>query len=153
MSRKGTKHRAALDIWKDANNVYYNGTHADYQALSVYHRPADRNNQALEGAHRRSIAMGLADANESARGSFERWLNAAKAEELYFANRQYALENLNAPPKTKDKALIIKDKQITKIVEQHKKNQITTKELLASYMKYTNENELPRNLRHFSARF
>ena len=97
--------------------------------------------------------MRKSDVNDSARGSFKRWLNSAKKKELAFANRQYQLECLNANPKKKDKKLIIKDKAITNLVNKHKANIITTKELLESYMKLTNEHELPRNLRHFSADF
>ena len=51
LSRKGTNHCTAIDIWESANEIYYNGTYSDYQALSLYHRPSDRNNQALEGGH------------------------------------------------------------------------------------------------------
>ena len=153
LSRKGTKHCTAIDIWESANEIYYNGTHSDYQALSLYHRPSDRNNQALEGGHNGTISLGSSDIADSARGAFLRWINTAKREELEFENRQYQLNFLNAPPKEKDGILVDKDNAITSWVNKHKQNQITTRELLHMYMKLTNENELPQNLRHFSSDF
>ena len=47
----GSKFRACYDIWTKAEEVYFNGTHSDYLSLSIYRRPAGRNNQCMEGAH------------------------------------------------------------------------------------------------------
>ena len=83
-------------IWTKAGDIYFNGSHSDYKTLSLYHRPHDRNNQALEGSHNAAIAIGESDAAHSSRGSFQRWLNTAKKEEFAFATREYQLHHLNS---------------------------------------------------------
>ena len=128
----------------------FNGTHANYKSLSIYHRPRDRNNQYLEGAHNGAINLGKADSSGSARGSYNRWIATAQKEEVGFTNREYQIEHLNSPPKTKDDKLVQKDNRIASLVNKHKENEIGLGELLTEYMLITNEKMLPRNLRHYS---
>jgi len=69
---------------------------------------------------------------------------------LGFTNREYQIEHLNSPPKTKDDKLVQKDNRIASLVNKHKENEIGLGELLTEYMLITNEKMLPRNLRHYS---
>jgi len=127
--------------------------HADFESLSIYDRPCDRNNQNLEGAHNGAINLGKADIGGSSRGSYNRWIATAQKEEGGFTNREYQINVLKAPPKTKDKKLVDKDNAIESLVKKHKSKEITLAELLQHYTLLTNEKVLPRNLRHFSSDF
>tara|TARA_B110000881_G_C18123565_1_gene293355 strand:+ start:118 stop:360 length:243 start_codon:yes stop_codon:yes gene_type:complete len=69
---------------------------------------------------------------------------------LGFTNREYQIEHLYSPPKTKDDKLVQKDNRIASLVNKHKENEIGLGELLTEYMLITNEKMLPRNLRHYS---
>ena len=53
--------------------------------------------------HNGTISLGASDVNNSAKGSFERWINTVKAEEVGFATRMYRLNQLNSKPKNKTK--------------------------------------------------
>ena len=86
----------------------------------------------------------------SARGSFSRWLNTAKKEEIGYTNRQYQIESLNWAAKVKDKILLQKDRAITSLVRKHKNYEITTANLVKHYM-LTNKQLLSRNMRHFTS--
>ena len=130
------------------NIIYFGGTHSDLKSLSINGRPAGRNNQALEGIHTGTINMGACDANNSAKGSVERFINTVKMEEIDFTTRQYQIENLKGKPKSKRDVAIAKDKAITTIVKQHAEGKITNKELLQKYIMRTAEHSLPRELRH-----
>ena len=103
--------------------------------MSINGRPAGRNNQALEGIHTGTINMGACDANNSTKGSIERFINTVKMEEVDFTTRQYQIKNLKGKPKSKRPVAIAKDKAITK-------------ELLQKYIIRTAEHSLPRELRH-----
>ena len=82
-----------------------------------------------------------------------RWLNTAKKEEVQFSNRQYQITELNSSPKTKDASLLQKDNAIASLVRKHKNNEISTATLLKKYINLTNDNILPRNMRHHSSKF
>ena len=157
MANRRFKHKQqlkiAINIWNSCSQIYFNGSHSDYEYLSLYYRPDDRNNQALEGAHRGSIALGAADIGDSARGTFKRWLNTAKREEVLFAKREFQINHFNSEPKKKDADLIKKDKAIKSIVNQHKRNEISAATLLKEYILKTNDKILPRNIRHYSSHF
>ena len=131
-----------------AKEIYFGGTHSDLKSLSINGRPAGRNNQALEGIHTGTINMGACDANNSAKGSVERFINTVKMEEIDFTTRQYQIKNLKGKPKSKRPVAIAKDKAITTIVKQHAEGKITTNELLQKYILRTAEHSLPRELRH-----
>ena len=145
---KGSFFCVCCEIYENASSNYFAGTHSDLQSLSVYDRPTGRNNQALEGIHVGTINLGASDANNSAKGSVERFINAVKLEEVEFTNRQYQLEKLNSKLKTKRKEALWKDKALTTIVNQHKKGEISSKQLLQKYIARTAEHSLPRELRH-----
>jgi hypothetical protein len=51
-----------------------------------------------------------------------------------FTNREYQIEHLNSPPKTKDDELVQKDNRIASLVNKHKENEIGLGELLTEYM-------------------
>ena len=58
-------------------------------------------NKAQKCSYLPTISLGASDVNNSAKGSFERWINTVKSEELGFAIRKYQVEQLNSGPKTK----------------------------------------------------
>ena len=147
--RVGSKFRACSDIWNKAGEVYFNGTHSDYLSLSIYRRPSGRNNQCMEGGHIGSINLGISDENNSSKGSFLRWINTSKKEEIGFENRLFQIKVLNSEPKTKQKkSSIQKDAAITKIISQHGRGEITHRQLLDKYINLTSEHALLRQLRH-----
>lgn len=146
--RKGSIFRCCHDIFYKVSTIYFNGAHSDLQSLSIYNRPDGRNNQALEGIHTGTINLGASDANNSAKGSVERFINTVKKEEVSFTNRQYQIQNLVTRPKTKMPLAISKDKSITTIVNQHKQGIISNKQLLQKYIEITAEHSLPNELRH-----
>ena len=87
------------------------------------------------------------DANNSAKGSFERHFNVVKIEEVGFTTRDYQLKILKSVPKSKNKQSIKKDKAIATIVNQHKKL------LLVSYqtnIELTAQHSLPSRASSFS---
>ena len=104
----------------------------------------------MEGGHNGSITRGRSDTSFTARGTFLRWISTAQKEEVSFADREEQLKNLVTAPKTKKNP---KDKALDSLIQRHKKNEITTKDLLSEYMVLTNEKALPRNLRHYSSVF
>lgn len=146
--RKDSNFRICYDIDAKAKEIYFGGTHSDLKSLSINGRPAGRNNQALEGIHTGTINMGACDANNSAKGSVERFINTVKMEEINFTTRQYQIKNLKGKPKSKRPVAIAKDKAIATIVKQHAEGKITTNELLQKYILRTAEHSLPRELRH-----
>ena len=101
----------------------------------------------MRGTHNGSINLGLSDTNASSKGTFLRWNNTSKKEELGFTNRLYQIENLNSSPKRKSNAAIQNDRAIATIINQHKKGKITSRELLTKYMNLTSEHSLPKDLR------
>ena len=133
------------------NKVFFNGTHSDFKAISIYPRPLNRNNQVIEGGNNKTINLGKADSGRSARGTYVRWINTSSAEEVGFTNREYQINILKSSPKKKDDKLIQKDNRIASLVKRHQNRDITLKQLLEEYMVITNEKVLPRNLRHYSA--
>ena len=149
----GSSFRSALEIWGKSNQIYYNGTHADYASLSIYNRPSDRNNQSLEGSHNGSINLDSVDSSFSSEGTLLRWLNTSKKEERGFTVRQYQITHLNSAPKRKNKAAISKDKALSTIINQHKERQISTRERLDKYISLKSEHSLPRTLRRFDYMF
>jgi len=146
--RQGSLFRCCYDIFQKASKIYFAGTHSDLQSLSLYDRPAGRNNQALEGIHTGTINLGKSDANNSAKGSVERFINTVKKEEVAFTTRQYQLQNLVTKAKSKRDFATKKDKALTTIVGQHKRGEISTKLLLEKYIEITAEHSLPSELRH-----
>ena len=147
--RANSPFRIAKNIWEKAGEIYFNGSHSDYQALSIYFRPDDRNNQTMEGGHNGSITLGESDAYFSSQGSLLRWINTAKKEEVGFSNRMYQINVLKSGPKLKQKkSSISKDKAIKTIVQQHAQGLISTRELLTKYIEKTSDHCLSRSLRH-----
>ena len=80
--------------------------------MIIYHRPKGRNNKALEGGHNGTINLGMSDKAHSSEGTFLRWINTSKKDEVGFLNRIYQLTYLKSYPKTKSKRAIAKDKAI-----------------------------------------
>ena len=61
-------------------------------------------------------------------------MNTTKSEEVAFKVRMYQIEHLGSDPKTKTKLALKKDQAITTIINQHKSNQISTRQLLTQYI-------------------
>ena len=123
--RANSKFRCALEIWEQAGEIYFGGTHSDYKSLSFKNRATRRNNQFMEGSHNGTIVYGKCDVAQTARGSDERFVHCSQMKEVAFTTHQYQINVLNSGPKTKHPTLQKKDKTIQTIITQRKNDEIT----------------------------